>query len=440
MPPIDDTFRDILQSLGIATLNEMQIQAIEAQRNNRDILLLSPTGSGKTLAFLLPLLEKLSSDKKEIQALILTPSRELALQIESVFRSLRSSYRVVCCYGGHDIQVEERSLVYPPALLIGTPGRLLDHIDRQTIDLKEVHTIILDEFDKSLEFGFIEDMREIFACLHGIRQRILTSATSAVEIPVFVGIKSPHAINFLEKTPLGKLEIKTVYSGDPDKLTTLYRLLGELNGSPTLIFCNYREHAERISTYLRKQAVGNEFFHGGLEQAERERVLCKFRNGSTTILISTDLAARGLDIPEIEYIIHYHFPDTEEAFIHRNGRTARMKASGTAFVLIGESEIFPAYLPEIPEVYRLSGKNKIPPKPEWDTLYIGKGKKDKLSKMDIVGFLCQKGNLHKEEIGRIEIKDFHAFAAIKRNRIRKTLSLIRNEKIKNMKTKFAISF
>lgn len=168
----------------------------------------------------------------------------------------------------------------------------------------------------------------------------LTSATSAVEIPVFVGIKSPHAINFLEKTSLGKLEIKTVYSGDPDKLTTLYRLLGELNGGPTLIFCNYREHAERISTYLRKQAVENEFFHGGLEQAERERVLCKFRNGSTTILISTDLAARGLDIPEIEYtsiIISRH---TEEAFIHRNGRTARMKASGTAFVLIGESKYF----------------------------------------------------------------------------------------------------
>lgn len=440
MTLIDNTFRNILQSLGITALNEMQNQAIEAQQNNRDILLLSPTGSGKTLAFLLPLLERLSTDKKEIQALVLTPSRELALQIESVFRSLKSLHRVVCCYGGHDIQVEERSLAYPPALLIGTPGRLLDHIDRKNIDLKEVHTIILDEFDKSLEFGFLEEMREIFACLHGIQKRILTSATSAIEIPVFVGMESPHTINFLKETPSGKLEIKTVYSEETDKLTTLYQLLGELNGAPTLIFCNYREHAERISSYLREQEVESEFFHGGLEQTERERVLCKFRNGSTAILISTDLAARGIDIPEIQYIIHYHLPETEEAFIHRNGRTARMKASGTAFILLEESETCPAYLPKIPDVFRLSGTNKIPPKPKWDTLYIGKGKKDKLSKMDIVGFLCQKGNLQKEEIGHIEVKDFHAFVAIKREKIRKTLALIRKEKIKNMKTKFAISF
>ena len=327
-----------LQALGISSLNEMQEASLKAHRETDHIILLSPTGSGKTLAFLLPLLENLAPDNTKAQAIILTPSRELALQIEQVFRSLKSGFKVVCCYGGHDINVESRSLAYTPTLIIGTPGRILDHITRGTIDTDSISTIILDEFDKALEFGFQEDMGTIFSHLPHLQKRILTSATSAIEIPEFTGLRAPLVLDFLEGASPIKLTLKSVYTEGNNKLDTLYKLLRDLEEGPTLIFCNYRERAEEVSNYLWDKGVNNEYFHGGMEQEERERVLCKFRNGSTYIFISTDLASRGLDIPEIKYIIHYHLPEKPESFTHRNGRTARMNASGTAFLLLDRDE------------------------------------------------------------------------------------------------------
>lgn len=424
-----------LSALGISSLNEIQQTSLETHRTYNNIVLLSPTGSGKTLAFLLPLLENLDTNESNVQALILTPSRELAMQIEQVFRSLQSGFKVVCCYGGHDINVENRSLAYPPALVVGTPGRILDHIMHDTITTDSVSTIILDEFDKSLEFGFLDDMKEIFAHLPHLGKRTLTSATAAVKIPEFTGLQSPKILNFLESVAPINLTVKSVYARGNNKLETLYKLLCELDEGPTLIFCKYRERSEEVSNYLWDKGVSNEYFHGGMDQDERERALCKFRNGSTYIFISTDLASRGLDIPEIKYIIHYHIPDTEESFIHRNGRTARMNASGTAFLLLEEEESLPEFLPKAPETFPLTGKRNSPTEPYWTTLYIGKGKKDKVNKMDIVGFLCQKGKLKKEEIGRIEVKDYHAFVAVRRGNLRKLLPLIRHEKIKNMRTK-----
>ena len=428
-----------LQALGISSLNEMQETSLKAHRETDHIILLSPTGSGKTLAFLLPLLENLDPNNTKAQAIILTPSRELALQIEQVFRSLKSGFKVVCCYGGHDINVESRSLAYTPTLIIGTPGRILDHITRGTIDTDSTSTIILDEFDKALEFGFQEDMGTIFSHLPHLQKRILTSATSAIEIPEFTGLRTPLVLDFLEGASPIKLTLKSVYTEGYNKLDTLYKLLRDLEEGPTLIFCNYRERAEEVSNYLWDKGVNNEYFHGGMEQEERERVLCKFRNGSTYIFISTDLASRGLDIPEIKYIIHYHLPEKPESFTHRNGRTARMNASGTAFLLLDRDEARPDYLTEIPETYHPVGKYPAPAEPFWSTLYIGKGKKDKVNKMDIVGFLCQKGNLKKEDIGKIEVKDHHSFVAVKRGNLRQLLSLIRREKIKNMRAKIELS-
>jgi len=424
-----------LSTLGITSLNEMQQTSLEAHRATNNIVLLSPTGSGKTLAFLLPLLESLDTNESNEQALILTPSRELAMQIEQVFRSLQSGFKVVCCYGGHDINVENRSLAHTPALVIGTPGRILDHIVHDTIATASITTVILDEFDKSLEFGFQDDMEDIFAHLHHLRKRTLTSATAAVKIPEFTGLQSPKILDFLESASPVNLTVKSVYARGDHKLETLYKLLCELDEGPTLVFCKYRERVEEVSNYLWNKGVNNECFHGGMEQDERERALCKFRNGSTYIFISTDLASRGLDIPEIKYIIHYHIPDTEESFIHRNGRTARMNASGTAFLLLEEEEPLPEFIRETLETFPLTGKHNFPAEPYWTTLYIGKGRKDKVNKMDIVGFLCQKGKLKKEEIGRIEVKDYHAFVAVRRGNLRKLLSLIRHEKIKNMRTK-----
>ncbi len=413
---------------------------LEAHKKADNIILLSPTGSGKTLAFLLPLLENLDPNETKTQAIILTPSRELAMQIEQVFRSLKSGFKITCCYGGHDINVESRSLAYTPTLVVGTPGRILDHITRGSIDSDAVSILILDEFDKSLELGFQEEMENIFFHLPHLRKRTLTSATSAIKIPEFAGLQEPFVLNFLENSEPIKLTLKSVYVEENQKTDTLYKLLCDLDEGPILIFCNYRERAEELSNYLWDRDVNNEFFHGGMKQEERERVLCKFRNGSTYIFISTDLAARGLDIPEIKYIVHYQLPEKPEAFVHRNGRTARMHASGTAFLLLEKDISLPDYLiTNVPEEYIPIGKNPTPPSPHWSTLYIGKGKKDKVNKMDIVGFLCQKGELKKEEIGKIEVKDYHSFVAVKRGNLRKLLARIQREKIKNMRAKIELS-
>lgn len=425
-----------LASAGIEMLNEMQQAVLEAG-TTKDMILLSPTGSGKTLAFLLPLLPRLTDEERIIQALIVAPSRELALQIETVFRSLGTGYKVNCCYGGHPLRTEKKSLEHPPTVLIGTPGRIVDHIERGNVNLDTVRTLILDEFDKSLELGFTDEMKEILSHLPNVRRRVLTSATEAVEIPAFTGINAPVRLSFLSDSPLPKrLTVRIVKSPVKDKLETLYKLLGELNGESTLVFCNLREAVERVSTYLTGQGVENQFFHGGMEQPERERALSLFRNGSASVFISTDLAARGLDIPEVKHVIHYHLPINEEGYIHRNGRTARMQAEGDAYLILNEAESVPEYIAREPEEFFIPVKAKKPVSSEWATLTINRGKRDKLSKKDVVGFLFQKGGLEKEELGIVEVKESCAYAAIKRNKLSDVLIRIRDEKIKNMKAKY----
>lgn len=429
----------VLAALKIGSLNEMQQAAIEAQDKNNDVMLLSPTGTGKTLAFLLPLLMGLDAGNEAVQAVIIAPSRELALQIEQVFKSLGSAFKICCCYGGHPISIEKRSLSHPTAVLVGTPGRLLDHMEKNNVDVSQVKRVVLDEFDKSLEFGFQEEMAAILGYLPRVEKRILTSATNALRIPSFVGLRMPVKLDYLDITPKPTLTIRKVLSEDKDKLETFYRLLCKLDGSPTLVFCNYRESVERVSSFLDEKNVDNEYFHGGMEQVDRERALAKFRSGSANVFISTDLASRGLDIPEIKYIIHYHVPESQEAFIHRNGRTARMNAEGTAYVIVHTAEELPLYVEEIGQFESLKSVPDVPVAPRWITLYIGKGKKDKLNKVDIVGFLCQKGELQKEDIGHIEVKDYQSYVAINRSKLSETLKRVSQEKIKNMRTKIDIA-
>ncbi len=429
--------KKILQTLGIEALNIMQLAAIDAIANHNDVVLLSQTGSGKTLAFLIPILKTLESQNNKVQVLILTPSRELGLQIEQVFKSLNSSFKVNCCYGGHKMSVEKNNFTEPPALLIGTPGRILDHITHGNFDTGSINTIVLDEFDKSLELGFQDEMSAILTHLNAVKKRILTSATKAVGIPAFTGISSPFVLDYVQDSQMPvKLKCNIVKSDHKDKLSTLFQLLCHLGGEPTLVFCNHRDAAKRVSDSLRDSSVANEYFHGGLEQHVRERVLCKFRNGSCTVLVCTDLASRGLDIPEVKHVIHYHLPANEESYIHRNGRTARMLAEGNSYLILSAAESAPKYIDDGLNIIELPETLDLPPKPVWETVYIGKGKKDKLNKVDIVGFLMQKGNLKKEEIGLIEVKDFFSYVAVKQSETVKLLRTIRDERIKNMRAVF----
>ena len=431
---------DILKRLKIDALNEMQLASIKANEEHDNIIILSATGSGKTVAFLLPIIQRLDEAKGITQAMIVVPSRELALQIEQVFKLMQTPHKVTCCYGGHKREIEENNLTEAPSLIIGTPGRIGDHIRRGNIKTEAIETLVLDEYDKSLELGFVDEMTFIVKSLPALKKRILTSATKAEEIPAFIGLDNAVTLDYLkEENEETALAIQSVKSEDDDKLDTLFRLICHLGNRSTIVFCNHRDTVEETSSMLRNKGIISTYYHGALEQRDREVALAKFRNGSVNVLVTTDLASRGLDIPNIRYIIHYHLPASEDIFTHRNGRTARMEASGTAILVVGPEEYIPNYITSVIEPIELPEEVLIPEKPKWTTLFVGAGKKDKLNKIDIVGFLIHKGNLKQEDIGLIEVKDFFSFVAVRKVKVPNTLQLIKDEKIKNKKVKIDVA-
>ena len=437
MKQLSTLVNQAIHNLHIEALNPMQQVSIEAWKEGKDLIVLSPTGTGKTLAYLLPLLDTLNPDVKGVQAVVLVPSRELALQIDQVFKSMNTPYKVMSCYGGRPAMEEHRTMKgIQPSVIIGTPGRMNDHLSKQNFDASSVKTLIIDEFDKCLEFGFQEEMATVISQLPELERRFLLSATDSEEIPQFTGLNETIKLNFLnDEEPISeRVHIYKVMSPIKDKLETLYKLLCNLGDQSTLVFCNHRESVERVGKYLQSMKFPCGVFHGGMEQEDRERSLYKFRNGSCHVLISTDLAARGLDIPDIQNIVHYHMPIQEDGYIHRNGRTARWEAEGNSYIILHQDEYLPNYVSDDPDEFCLPEVTPKPSQPAYVTLYIGKGKKDKINKIDIVGFLAKKGNLQKDEIGRIDVKDHYAFAAISRKKIKQTLNLIRNEKIKGVKT------
>lgn len=430
--------KQILHNLQIEQLTEMQEAAGKAFAQDQDVVLLSPTGSGKTLAFLLPLVQALNPDVQGVQAVVLVPSRELALQIETVFKAMNTSFKVMSCYGGRPAMEEHRTMKgLNPSVIVGTPGRMNDHLRKANFEACSVRMLVIDEFDKCLEFGFQDEMAEVIGQLPALQKRVLLSATDAEEIPDFAGIgERPLAkLNFLNLIEdAERLDLRRVLSPEKDKLDTLYRLLCTLGCRSTLVFVNYRESVDRVVDYLHAHKFPCDAFHGGMEQDARERALYKFRNGSSPVLVSTDLAARGLDIPGVDNVVHYHLPINGEAFTHRNGRTARWEARGASYVILHGGESVPDYMPQDMPLFELPEQTPKPVKSKWTTLYIGKGKKDKLSKVDIVGFLYKKGGLVREEVGQVDVKEHHAFVAVRRSKVKQLLTLVRGEKIKGIKT------
>lgn len=430
--------------MNIVSLNGMQKQMLETAQRPNDIILLSPTGSGKTLAFLLPVLQRIDPQTAGVQALVLVPSRELALQIDTVLRKIAAGIKIVCCYGGHSVREESRSLAVAPALVVGTPGRIADHLRRGRLSLDTLDTLVLDEFDKCLALGFHDEMKEIIAPLKEVRKKILTSATDSEVLPAFTALRKPVKLDFLgaknaEVDPSERLSLYRIDSPEKDKLDTLLVLLRNLKPGLTLIFCNQRESVERVKQFLTDRGIIVEAFHGGMEQPDRERALCKFRNHSSYVCISTDLAARGLDIPEVKYIIHYHLPVDLESFTHRNGRTARMHADGEAFMILGPTEQMPEYAAHFAD-FRLDPKADWLQMPPMATFHFAAGKKEKISKGDIVGFLVQKGGLAADEIGIIEIKDHYSYVAVRRDKAHATLRRLKEEKIKGKKVKISFGY
>ncbi len=425
----------ILSKLNIYQLNPMQEEAIPTIERVKNTILLSPTGTGKTLAFLLPIINNLDVECKEIQALILVPSRELAIQIEQVIRNMGSGYKVNAVYGGRPISKDKIELKHTPAILVGTPGRIEDHFRSDRFSREHIYTLVLDEFDKSLETGFESQMKAIVKQLPNLKKRILTSATKGVEIPEFVGLHKPTVINYL-KNASSKLVIKTVFSPSKNKLNSLLSLLSYLGNQPGIVFCNLRESINEVSEFLDKNNISHGCFSGGMEQRDRERTLIKFRNGTQQVIVATDLAARGIDIPELKYIVHYELPRTKQEFTHRNGRTARVNSKGTAYVLSWEKEYQPDFIQDaVIETIDSESKRKAQ---FWQTLFISGGRKDKISKGDIAGLFFKQGNLTKDQLGVIELKQDCAFVAVPVSLAEELVSQLNNSRLKKKKVRISI--
>lgn len=340
---------EILSKLGLK-LNDMQEAAYDAiSQGTGDVTILSPTGSGKTLAYLLPLSQQLDAQSNNVQALVVVPGRELALQSDTVLKRMGTGLRSQSCYGGRAAMDEHRKLrEVQPHIVFGTPGRLNDHLEKHNISPYDVRWLVIDEFDKCLEMGFQTEMERLLKNLPGIRRRVLLSATDAAEIPSFVRLHQNQRVDFLdEQRPTeGRVTMYAVHSHQKDKLPTLRHLLLSLGDGQSIVFLNYRDSVERVSNYLAEQGFVVTFLHGGLEQKEREAALYQFANQSANVLVATDLASRGLDIPDVANIIHYHLPESEQGYIHRVGRTARWDATGNTFFLLhAKSKYLPMSMP-----------------------------------------------------------------------------------------------
>tara|TARA_R110002073_G_scaffold128999_3_gene275130 strand:- start:90886 stop:92199 length:1314 start_codon:yes stop_codon:yes gene_type:complete len=425
--------QEILEKLKIYELNSMQEEALDTIKDNVNTILLSPTGTGKTLAFLLPLLAQLDPESPEVQALIVVPSRELAIQTEQVIRNMGSGYKANAIYGGRSISKDKIELKHTPTILIGTPGRLSDHFEQARFTTNEIKTLVIDEYDISFEVGADGDLRNIINHLPNITKRILTSATEGTSIPSYFNMDGAVTLNWIKEKPSSKLAVKTILSPSKNKHNTLVDLLNYLGNEPGIVFCNKKESIIDISRFLDKKNVEHTCFHAGMEQRDRERALIKLRNGSVAVLIASDLAARGLDIPEMKYIIHYEIPDAYKEYTHRNGRTARVNSKGTAYLIKGDREIFPEFI-EKSKIEKLPNvKNR---KPQfWTTLFISGGRKDKISKGDIAGLFFKQGEINRDQLGTIELKQDCAFVAVPATIADTLVSTLNNTRLKKKKVR-----
>lgn len=430
---------DISRNLGIE-LSSMQTSVVDAVLHTNDnIVVLSPTGSGKTLAYLMPLSQKLNSDDDSVQAIVIVPGRELAIQSADVLKSMKCGLRGYASHGGRPTMDEHREIrKLQPQIIFATPGRLNDHLDKDNFNIDGVKFIIIDEFDKCLQMGFADEMNHAVERMPSSARRLFLSATddfSSADSNPQLTTDGFSILDYRTNEDSDRISVEIVHSPDKDKLDSLKSLLLSLGDSRSIVFVNYRESVERVAEYLSEVGYVVAAYHGGLDQRQREETIYRFANGSANVLVSTDLGSRGLDIPDVNNIIHYHLPETEENYTHRIGRTARWDKTGRTFFILSDGEKLPDYVDANVVDYEIPEGDFTPTQPKMNTLYIGKGKKDKISKGDIVGFLCKSGGLKGSDIGRIDVYDYYAYAAVPRTKTKSVLRNVQGEKIKGKKTK-----
>jgi superfamily II DNA/RNA helicase len=383
------------------------------------------------------MLERLDAAAGAVQAVIIVPSRELAKQISEVWRPMNAAYRMVALYGGRPMH-EELALLQnsSPCVVVGTPGRLIDHLTKGAFSTELCKLLVIDEFDKCLEMGFCDEMQQLLGLLPDAVSRFLLSATDCDEIPEFAGAEDIKRLDFRgsDDNPTGRMSFYKVTTVHEERLQALYNLLCAVADEPAIVFCNFRETVDEVQSHLKKAGLHSIGYHGAMEQKERELSLYRFTAGCSNILVSTDLAARGLDIKDVRHIVHYQRALSAEIFTHRNGRTARWEAGGNVYLIAFENKELPDFVPDGLEEFPLPRRMVLPPAPEWTVLYVGKGKRDKISRGDLAGFFMKIGGLRPDEVGTITVFDNFSYVAVKLNRMRAVLKAVEGKKIKGIKT------
>ena len=422
MSKISEQFMAKLARMGITRLNAIQCAVAEVDAHVQRLMLLAPTGSGKTVAYAIALLRGMrpAAPGQAPTALVLAPSRELAQQIYDVIRPLATpEFKTVVVCGGRSADSEVPSLTSatPPDIVIATPGRLLDHIARGTIVPRHIRRVVIDEYDKLLALGFERQMGDIMRRIGSCSELLmLTSATEPPALPAFIADRGTPKIIRAEDdaTPLrSRLTIMDVVSPERDKLDTLAVLVRELlaEGQTAMVFVNHRDAAERVVSGLGRRGVTAVLYHGGLEQRHREIAVAAFASHAANVMVSTDLGARGLDIPDVGAVIHYHLPVDEAAYTHRNGRTARAGADGTAYVILGPSENMPPYIDTDHTHYPAEPNNAAIREP-YKLMYIDGGRRRKISRGDILGFAVKDAGIPGDKVGHITIAPDYALVAV----------------------------
>lgn len=445
----------------VVALNGMQ-EAMASDESRR-VMLIAPTGSGKTLAFVIRLLRNMDAGVPGVKGVVIAPTRELVIQIADVVRKVAAGMRVTALYGGRSTEDERNSLAVTPDIVVATPGRLLDHLQRGSVDISGARSLVLDEFDKSLQLGFQDQMRRIVKRLRRLTLVVLTSATMMPELPDFAGTVADYRLyDYSDRveSPSGRTEYYEVVSPSRDKLVTLVRLLRSLPDGRVIVFVNYRDAAERVAQRLVKEGLPAGLYHGALDQQQRRVALEMFANGTTPVLVSTDLGSRGLDLPAVEAVVHYHAPVDDETRTHRNGRTARQGATGRVYEIIesgdgddradGESEISEeseksdrSDWPEGSAVTVIAEDELRPSadpiRSDWATLYINAGKREKISRGDVAGYVMKQGGLQRDEVGRIMVDDHYALVAVRRDRASEVLERLAGVKVKGVTVRVSLA-